>query len=316
MVATDVRTTPRARRSRWRWVGWFLVLALAAAPWAWFGVRELDPMMDAVAIGLPLATAVLAVLVFGVAMRPGRMRLAIVSLSLVAFTAAVVLEPRLPRRSPVPIDPFRLVAANTYENNLEPEAGARALASARPDVVVVVETTDELLSSLGPALGRADEVRSRRLAVFARWPLSRPVPIPAIQPAFAARVEIDRPGAPFVVYAVHLPNPIREVSFAQQAELVDALLRSALAERLPVVVAGDFNMTDRSTSYRTLDGPLRDAMRSSLPGSTYQRALWALLQLRIDHVFVSPQLCATEAHTLEVPGSDHRGLDVTLGRCP
>lgn len=315
MIATQERTDRRGGRSRTRWLGWVLTALLVALPWAWFAVRDLDPLMDAVAIGLPLATAVLALAAFAAAAHPGWTRLALVGLSLVAFTVAIVVGPRLPQSSTEPLDPLRLVAANTYESNAEPDTAARALAAARPDVLVAVETSDELVSALRRDLGRFRYVQRAQLSVFARWPLTQPTEIPGVPPGHAVRVDVDRPGAPFVLYAVHLPNPIHEVSFAQQAVLVETLLDAARTEPSPVVLAGDFNMTDRSSSYRVLEGPLRDAMRSSFAGSTYQQALWRLLQLRIDHVFVSPVLCATGAATLEVPGSDHRGLDVVLGRC-
>ena len=65
-----------------------------------------------------------------------------------------------------------------------------------------------------------------------------------------------------------------------------------------------------------LDGTMRDAMRSSFAATTYDRWQWALLQLRIDHVFVSDQLCDMDGSTFTVPGSDHDALEVDLGACP
>jgi endonuclease/exonuclease/phosphatase family metal-dependent hydrolase len=118
------------------------------------------------------------------------------------------------------------------------------------------------------------------------------------------------------MYAIHLANPLHEVSFSVHAATVGRLLRAAEAERLPVVLAGDFNMSDRYTSYRKIDAVLRDAMRARYAGSTYERGLWGLFQLRIDHVFTSPSWCGADPFTFTVPGSDHEGLSVELGRCP
>jgi endonuclease/exonuclease/phosphatase family metal-dependent hydrolase len=131
------------------------------------------------------------------------------------------------------------------------------------------------------------------------------------------RVEILRPGAPFVVYAIHLLNPLGETSFEQQAETIRRLLIDAQRERLPVVLAGDFNMSDRSSSYRALNDSFRDTMRaSSFAHTTYDDGPWSLLQFRIDYVFVSSSWCAGSAKTFTVPGSDHDGLEVDLGVCP
>jgi endonuclease/exonuclease/phosphatase (EEP) superfamily protein YafD len=271
--------------------------------------------MDAVALALPVVSALLSLVAFGAAMLSTRMRYALVSLSLVVFTIAVVVSPRLARSTAPPVDVLRLVAANTYGGNLEPHAAARSMTATDPDVVVAVETNRRVVAGLREALPGVRWTNRGTLHVFARWPMGEPRPVPAVPSSDAMRVEVDRPGSPFVVYAIHLANPLHDVSFDEHAAIVERLLRAAQAESLPVVIAGDFNMTDRSSSYRLLDGALRDAMRTDLAGNTYEQSLWVLLQLRIDHVFVSRDLCAAGAFAFAVPGSDHEGLDVQIGRC-
>ena len=118
---------------------------------------------------------------------------------------------------------------------------------------------------------------------------------------------------PFVVYAMHLGNPLFKTTYTQHAEMVERLVAAAQAESLPVVLAGDFNMSDRSASYRELGGAFRDAIRTSFADTTYDDGLWMLLQLRIDYIFVSRSLCARSATTFTVPGSDHDGLEVEIG---
>jgi endonuclease/exonuclease/phosphatase (EEP) superfamily protein YafD len=316
VIETQERaSTPERPRARPAWLGWIAPVVLAIAPWAWFAVRDASPGMDAVEVALPLAGAVLAVLAFGFAIVSMQMRHALISLSLVAFTVVVVVSPRVARSAPPPLDAFRLVAVNTYDDNLQPRATVRTLVGTDADVLVVVETTTRVADGLSSALPTMRWAHLGDLNVFARWPLGAPQEIAGVPATSAVRVQVDRPGSPFVVYAIHLANPLHEVSFSQHAATVERLLRAAQGERLPVALAGDFNMTDRSTSYRALDGALRDAMRASLAGSTYERGLWALLQLRIDHVFVSRDLCSANAFTFGVPGSDHEGLDVQVGVC-
>lgn len=316
MIATEERAGTERRRARPSWLGWIGPLALAALPWTWFLVRDLSPSMDAVAFGLPLGAALVALLVFGVAIQSTRMRVALVSMSLVILAAVVTIAPRLPQPTPPPIDPFRLVSVNTYLDNRRPADAANAIAARHPSVVVAVETRVSLVEALQAALGVDRLIHVDLLDVLSRWPIERLPQIPGMPSGNAIRVEVRRPGAPFIVYAIHLANPLHEVSFSAQAATVRRLVRAAEAERLPVVLAGDFNMSDRTTSYRAIDTAMHDAMRSRTAASTYEDALWALLQLRIDHVFVSRQLCDAGGTTFDVPGSDHQGLAVDIGRCP
>ena len=315
MTTTETRTAPRRHRVRPSWPRRAAPLVVAALPWTWFLIRDATPSLNIVAFVLPGVAGVATLVALAVAALVARIRAAIVAGSLLVFTIAIVVGPRLPRSSPEPIQPFRLVAANAYDLNLEPLAAARALVAQDPDVLVAVETKPAVLTALRRGLPTHSLSRFAGLNVMARWPVRHLGPIRSVPPATAMRVEVLRPGGPFVLYALHLANPLHDVSFSQSAGTVSRVLRAAEAERLPVVVAGDFNMTDRTTSYRLLDAALRDAMRSSYAGSTYERGLWTLLQLRIDHVFTTPRWCGANPSTFAVPGSDHRGLSVELGPC-
>jgi endonuclease/exonuclease/phosphatase (EEP) superfamily protein YafD len=312
-----IEATERGERLRSspiaKWIG---PAILSALPWAWFAIRDVGPAMDAVAFALPLGSAILAIATFGFAIVSRKMRFALASLSLAVFTVVVVVAPRLAQPSPPPIAPFRLVSVNTFMGNEWTLTAARTLAAEQPDVLVAVETSQPMRVALRLSIPADYSAQLGNQIVFARWPVSEPLPIPGVSQATGMRVEVASPGLPFVLYAVHLPNPLYETSFSAQAATIERLLQSAQGESLPVILAGDFNMTDRSTSYRALDGAMRDAMRSSFAATTYDRWQWALLQLRIDHVFVSDQLCDMDGSTFTVPGSDHDGLDVNLGACP
>ena len=314
MIATDERAKAERRRPRPPWMSWVVPLAVAALPWAWFLVRDVGPSMDVVAFGLPLGAAIVALLVFGVAMLSD-MRIALASLSLLLLAVTVTVGPRLPQRTAPPVDPLRLVSANTFVDNAQPADAARAIAAQNPGVVVAVETRQSVFEALERALPGDDVVHVGHLNVFSAWPVRELPHAPSIPIGSAIRVEVERPGAPFVLYAIHLANPLHEVSFSQHANGIRRLLRAAEAERLPVVLAGDLNMSDRTTSYRLLDGAMTDAMRSTMAGNTYEDGAWVLLQLRIDHVFVSRSICAADGATFNVPGSDHEGISVELGRC-
>jgi endonuclease/exonuclease/phosphatase (EEP) superfamily protein YafD len=221
----------------------------------------------------------------------------------------------MPQASPAPIDRFRLVSSNTFDANPSPARAATVLLARRADVLVTVETRVTVARPLAQAYANAHAQRAGGLDVFSTWPL-RPLPaVPGLPSGSVMRVEVLRPGGPFVLYAVHLANPLHDVSFSAQAATARRLMSAAERENLPVVLAGDFNMSDRLSSYRALDGSFRDAMRASFARSTYDHGPWVLLQLRIDHVFTSTSMCAASPEVFGVPGSDHDALEVELGAC-
>ncbi len=97
-----------------------------------------------------------------------------------------------------------------------------------------------------------------------------------------------------------------------------------LAERLHriqgrVILAGDFNDTPGSRVYELFEGPLKNGFREAGwgVGATYGHyslvgslspllARFAIDFLRIDHVFVSPEIRVTSAEVLPLSVSDHR----------
>ena len=118
-----------------------------------------------------------------------------------------------------------------------------------------------------------------------------------------------------MLYVVHGLNPFSETRFADQLGFTDALLAAIDTETRPVVVAGDFNTSDRVLSYRswTPHSPMRCARDPREPPPT--RAAGGPLMLRIDHVFVTRSWCAAEAGTFTPAGSDHLGVEVSVGPC-
>lgn len=303
------------RRAQWSITPWIALAIISAAPWAWFVVRDAGPTMNAIADFLPLAAAAADLATISWALLTRRPRFALIALSLTVFAATIVVQPRLAQPSPPPVAPFRLVSSNTFQHNPTPTAAVAALLRRQADVLVTVENSRAVAEDLTRAFPKRRTKQFADMNVFARWPVRTLEPV-RTAPVAVMRVEIVRPGAPFIVYAVHLANPLRETSFSHFADMIQRVLVAARSERLPVVLAGDFNMSDRTAWYRTFDGVFRDAMRASFAHSTYDDSVWSLLQLRIDHVFISRNLCARSATTFAVPGSDHDGLEVELGACP
>lgn len=297
-----------------------LPVALAISlPWLWFWIRDLGGRVDAVAVGLPLVGVAAIVSTAVVAVLTHRALPLVAGTSVFLVCAVAVIGPRLPRSIPPPDPAIRLVMANIWDANRSPEAVPGSLLGHDADIVAAVELPEGFVDAMtaeASAAGLGATARGGGLAVWSRLPLTELDDL-ELRVARVMRLDVEAPGAPFVLYVVHSDNPLRETSFAQQRRFTDELLAAARGEQRPVVIAGDFNMSDRLVSYRAMDSVLVDAMRAGAAGrTTYVGGWWSTLLLRIDHVFVSAGWCAADPATLTVIGSDHRGVTVSVGPCP
>jgi endonuclease/exonuclease/phosphatase (EEP) superfamily protein YafD len=292
------------------------ILVCAVLPWAWFLVRDLRPEMGVIAAVLPLfvlAGLIGASILAAMTRRAGWL---VVLASILAFGVVTIVLPRAPQSSPPPVDSLRLSSANIHGQNPTPKDGVASVLAQDADVLIVVEDGLPMQTMLGASTYRY-EAGSAFITVYSRYPLrqltngGRPLLRTEL-----LRVRVFGPHGPFILYAVHSQNPLRDTSFGEQLHFVDALVDKASAERQPVVLAGDFNMSDRSQAYREMDGAFRDAMRVRWAGSTYERGIFAPLLLRIDHIFESRNWCAESSDTFSIAGSDHEGVASTVGPCP
>lgn len=297
-------------------------LAAAILPWSWFLLRDQALMMDLVATGLPMVVAVLAGTAAVAAAVTRRPTFAVAAVSLAAMGAVAVLGPWMPGGGPRPAGPIRVAAVNAWAGNPRPAEAAADVRARRPDVVVIVEGPVAVASALEPhypyslADGNAGHV------LFSRFPVRYLSGLPgAPVDGRVARWEVEAPDGPVVVYSVHLRRPYPRdgnvrAPLAEQRAMVRVLVRAVQGEESPVVVAGDFNFSDRTWAYRRLDGPLRDAGRASRGGPTFVSPKYRPFLLRIDHVFVSRRWCAARSGRFAITGSDHRGVFADVGPCP
>jgi endonuclease/exonuclease/phosphatase family metal-dependent hydrolase len=315
----QVQTLPPAqrtqrRRPQARRVPPMGALVLALVPWVWFVVRDISPVMEGIAVVLPLLCGTGLVLTVALsALRRTRRTAMVVAASTALFTVVTVAGPRAPQGDAPPTDPIRLAVANMYESNPTPGRAAVALLDQRADLVAVVEGDDPAHQPFEQAYPHSLERAS--LSLHSRYELEELPPVPGTNPQLVLRARVFGPAGPFVAYVVHSENPLYRISFEQQLAFVKALTASASQEADPVVIAGDFNMTDRGPGYRHVTGEFRDGMRSGPAASTYDDGAWATLFLRIDHVFMSPDWCSADGTGFEVPGSDHDGVATSVGPC-
>ncbi|MER5478401.1 endonuclease/exonuclease/phosphatase family protein [Streptomyces sp. NPDC002734] len=208
-----------------------------------------------------------------------------------------------------------------------------------PDLVFVQECDPACVRELAGALAAT---HPHRHAVEAPGPagsviLSRR----PLTPAAGVPAEMGQPGA-FVEAGGHRvrlqlahPSPPTPGRLAAWRAELDGLRRwareRAVGERAakdggaggedtPVILAGDFNASRDHAAFRRLlrDGGLADA--AALAGEA-RASSWPVTGgpspgVQIDHVLVSAGFTARDARFLEMEGSDHRALLVTLALRP
>jgi endonuclease/exonuclease/phosphatase (EEP) superfamily protein YafD len=296
---------------------WTRTAIAAAVPWSWFLVRDLGWIAEPFAVAFPLL-ALLGVALSATFAIVGRdRRTLVVMASILVLGVVVVLGPRLPQSTAAPVDPLRMVSANVYDANQRPMDAARVLARSDADVLVAVETGDNFAEVLASLDGqRPFEVLGPDMVVRSRYPI-QVLPLPSSLPEQRSlRVLVERPAGSVVLYAVHGLNPAYESTFARQLDFVTRLSSAAQREAHPVMIAGDFNMSDRQLGYRRMTSTFRDAERAGFAPDTYDFSFWRAVFLRIDYVFVERNWCIANAGPFDVPGSDHEGIATSVGPCP
>ena len=148
---------------------------------------------------------------------------------------------------------------------------------------------------------------------------------------FSQRIRIDVAGTIVTVFNVHLNAPVdlqwrptgNPLDYRliyqrrHRADQVEALLAQVRAQDGPVLLAGDFNLTDRTYEYRRLSEELTDSFASTgwglggtfpAPGSDWRFARLSVPLVRIDYIWAGKDVSPRSAHPVEAAGSDHLGL--------
>lgn len=297
-------------------------LAAAALPWSWFLVRDRSTLLDVVATGLPVVVGGLAGAALVLAALFRLVVLLVATASLLLMGTVAVVGPWLPGGGPAPLEPVRVVSVNAFEGNATPSQAAADIRAQDADVVLFVEGP----ASVGQALESAYPFRAFGMhanhELFSRFPVRQLPTFPGeTADGRVSRWELMAPTGRVVVYGVHLDRPrprdgtVRS-SLVRQRDVVGSILSAIAGEPSPTLLLGDFNLSDRTLTYRRLAGPLRDAGRASMAGPTYVRSKYRPFLLRIDHVFVSRNWCAGGGGRFTITGSDHRGVVAEVGPCP
>ncbi len=211
----------------------------------------------------------------------------------------------------------------------EVTAGIRASGA---DLISLQELTEPAAAALGAALAELypyQELHTVELSthgggILSRWPL-RETEVWA-STALQMRAVVEWPEGDFVFYSLHPPPPhwfLRAFDDSARQAALDSVFERLAQETRPVVLAGDFNLTDQTSEYQQLLAQgLTDSFRAVGVGlgltfgdfrSTFAPLILLPPFIRIDYVFASAQFVPLEASvgpgTL---GSDHYPVRAVL----
>jgi endonuclease/exonuclease/phosphatase (EEP) superfamily protein YafD len=204
------------------------------------------------------------------------------------------------------------------------------VARAQVDVFAVQEpsprTNDlqEGLATLLPYHVLEPQRNGRGVGVWSRFPIldAQTLNLGEERGNLSQRVRLDVGGRVVTLYNVHLNAPFVP-DWAYDAGMrrrqVEALLTDVQAQDGPVILAGDFNLTERTYDYRRLAQTLTDGYAAAgwgrglgltfpTPEWAKPLGLWLAPYVRIDYVWTGAGVSAREVRVVDGNGSDHLGL--------
>ena len=292
---------------RWSAVG-------AALPWTWFLFRDLGPAMQLVALALPIlvAAAILGLLIAAADERKLTTLLTVASVAI--FGWVTVMGPKTAELGRPATDTVRVATISLPADAPKMDTIVTAIRQSHADVAVMVIPSKKDRVTIAGSDAFGSTVVGGRFVVASDFPVE-PLSLPKSLPrGLVLRVQVDRPDGAFVLYAVHADDVLQGA--LDDPLNLERLQVAALAESLPVVLAGGFGVSDRSTDYRALDQSFRDAMRSGTDADrTVLGPIWMALLLRTDYVFTSRSWCAENSSTFDVPTVQHAALVTSVGPC-
>lgn len=219
--------------------------------------------------------------------------------------------------------PLRIMTANIYQHNRQPDAVQATFLAADADVLVTNETQKSLTRGAGSlaarypyrlSLSTTGEVL--RTVIWSRYPMreGRLLLDDLVEPTGAHAIIDLGEGFEVSVLAMHLAHPI----IGNQQTQIEALDRLAEGLPYPRIVLGDFNATPWSWAVMRIEkltgtrriGGYRPTWAGIYPNEFGR--LRALLGQPIDHILVSDTVGVVGIETVTVPGSDHKGIVADL----
>lgn len=313
-------------------IAWLATVAMGATtvlPWA-SGIRGRVP--TAARSLMPWSGLSAAPLALGAALT-GRRRLAMAA-GAVAAGAVVAAAPLVVRRSQPTIEPsaepLRITHTNLLYVNRRVAAVPDTLALLDADVLTFSELTPTHVRRLhSSALLERYPHRVERAAkgasgtgLWSRYPLTVNAAVRTDTKHHTVIADVHAPGGPVRVVVIHTQSPV--VHFNDWVDDLASLGDIETGPGVPAVMTGDFNAAWWHPEMRELmrRGGWRDAhqvrghgLSSSWPTDQWHAVFrWHPPFVRLDHALVNRGLAVLDTSDFDIPGSDHRGLAVTVQR--
>lgn len=234
-------------------------------------------------------------------------------------------------RAPLPEGNLRLVTFNHFAENRDAARIVAALRDHEADVIALQELSPEVAQALEampefpyralePSSAAAQH-ETTGLGLLSRYPLTHVVHDPHLR---FQRAELDLHGRRVTLFNVHLPTPFgpprvsEGVPFSTvlsydagvRGEVLGALLERFAQTQGPLIVLGDFNLSDFEAAYHGVASSLTNVYRRSTRGFGFtfpnRSRLPPFPFLRIDHIWVGGGVRPAAAGVDCRPtGSDH-----------
>jgi len=298
------------------WLFGFGVLSTYLLRW-WPGdrllpVRWLNYLMPWLLIPL-----VLALIAAGLGRRHWLVTVLAVPTLSISLTYAPLFLPR-PCRALGEGETFKVMSYNVGRRNRDVSAMAALIRQEQPDILLLqelrwdrVEAFVNTLDDLYPdaELHFTHDPYTLQ-AMVSRYPLTLLAMMP--EKGRAQKVLLETPNGPITVINIHQYFPDWQ---RRQKEISTLLAEDIIPTNGPLILGGDFNTTDQTQIYRSVNQHLHNAhweagwgFGFTFPFLTRRiRGKHSLFQLvRIDHIFYDDHFLAHNAGTLtESGGSDH-----------
>ena len=246
-----------------------------------------------------------------------------------------------PNPSQINSNPLIILSLNNSWDKTSSETLVELIFNRNPDLVFLQEVTERHEQKALPRLTDAYpyQFSSPRTAILSKFPLGSTETLHlANHSEFQQRATatVDRQEitlyniqtiSPWIRFQEILPGvKIPFYDYRQRSEEIMDLVERIRKEKNPVIVAGDFNLTDQTQDYHRLRQVLRDAFRESGwgLGLTWPHG-WPLNFLiknstqtldyplfRIDYIWYSPGGKSKITNVLPSTGSDHLPVETQL----
>jgi endonuclease/exonuclease/phosphatase family metal-dependent hydrolase len=235
----------------------------------------------------------------------------------------------LPKPNPVVQgQTVELITFNVYPENERLPDAIDWLLSRDADVIALQEIGGDISRLKQAYPHHVAQPYDHGHAIFSRYPVLDNNEF-LLEETAHQRVRLDVNGQPVVLYNVHLYMPFREQSDRplwlrydpqRRNRQIRDLLQYASNENDPLIIAGDFNMSEFSPAYRTLNDRFTDSYRAitwgigaTWPGGNGEelQGNWPRL-VRLDYVWLSDALQPVRALVGQPLGSDHLPVIVEI----